>query len=190
MEPDNMPTQPAVQPVIPQIKLNGKQKTMVKKFLPIVLAVLLLASIGIIVWQTVQTNDQNAKIKTLEAEVAKVKAEAATAANQNAMLHSYGQVAKSVADAYNTDFGHYPILTTDFKTKDGIIALPVGVTASIKDPVATLTTMTFKWEYTGPAAAPTGGRITYWDLGKNKISDNIIYVGTATSKSTFVTPTS
>lgn len=138
-----------------------------------------------------QKNNDSINIKSLKTEITKIKSEAVIAAQLNVMSRSYGDIAKIVADAYNSDFGHYPILTTDFKTKDGIIALPEGIGSSVKDPVFNDNGLTtFKWEYSGPANAPTGGRITTWDFAKSKVSDTAIYVGTATAKSIFITPTS
>lgn len=203
MEPDKLSTPPITQSTSgynQPVKSNLKNKShiyhiYINKYLSIYLVLIAIVSgVGAYFWRDSQANSQKSsdsiKIKTLEAEVAKVKSEAAIAAELNVMTRSYGDVAKTVADAYNSDFNHYPILTTDFKTKDGIIALPTGVRPSINDPVVAVGYVTFKWEYTGPAKTPTGGRITIWDFAKNKISDSVIYVGTANSKSTFITPTS
>lgn len=196
MESDKIPTSPVVQPMPNYNQANNmtlKNSSSISTYLLIALSLLVLASgVGAYLWRDSQANTQKNKdsvsMKTLAAEVAKVKSEAAIAAQLNVMTRGYGDIAKIVADAYNSDFGHYPILTTDFKTKDGIIALPAGVKPSIKDPSVANGYTTFKWEYSGSANAPTGGRITVWDYAKNKISDTIIYVGTATVKSTFTTP--
>ena len=161
----------------------------------IIIIVLAMGGIVAYIWRDTQANNQKkddaAKIKVLGDKITTLEKAAKVTAQQEVMLHSYGDLVKNVAEAYNTNKGHYPILATDFISGNNTLQLPPGVAPSIIDPSpSTNGVITFKWEYTGPASAPTGGRITYWDFANNKVSDNPIYVGTATAKSIFVTPAS
>lgn len=161
----------------------------------IVVIVLVVSGVVAYVWRDAQANNQkkddDAKIKVLSDKITTLEKAAKVTSQQEVMLHSYGDLVKNVAEAYNTNKGHYPIFTTDFMSGSNTLQLPPGVAPSIINPSpSTDGVITFKWEYTGPAAAPTGGRITYWDFANNKVSDNAIYVGTATAKSVFITPAS
>lgn len=161
----------------------------------IVIIVLIVSGVAAYIWRDAQANNQkkddDAKIKVLGDKITTLEKAAKVTAQQEVMLHSYGDLVKNVAESYNTNKGHYPILAADFISGNNTLQLPPGVAPSIIDPSpSTNGVITFRWEYTGPASAPTGGRITYWDFANNKVSDNPIYVGTATAKSVFVTPAS
>jgi prepilin-type N-terminal cleavage/methylation domain-containing protein len=100
---------------------------------------------------------------------------------------------QKVAEAYNADTGRYPGLTTDFTTGSTSTKLPTAITVVSQATALTATSgpTTVTWAYVGSSATTaTGGRITYWDATTNAVSTNIIYVGNATSGSTFVNPAS
>jgi prepilin-type N-terminal cleavage/methylation domain-containing protein len=101
--------------------------------------------------------------------------------------------AKKVAEAYNADTGRYPGLTTDFTTGSTSTKLPSGVNVIPQTTALTSTTgtTTVTWAYVGTSATTaTGGRITYWDFSTGAVSTTIVYVGSATSSSTFTNPAS
>ena len=108
--------------------------------------------------------------------------------------------AQSVAESYNADNSKYPGLTTDFAISTGTTHLPAGITIvpnAATNPLIALSTAlklsTVTWEYVGASATTaTGGRITWWDFGAATpgVTANPIYVGSATSGSTFVFPAS
>ena len=98
--------------------------------------------------------------------------------------------AQKVAEAYNADNGRYPGLTSDFSSGTST-KLPAGITVSPSPPTASNGTTNVRWEYVGSSAtSATGGRIRYWDFTTNALSTTIIYVGDATSGSTFTVPAS
>ncbi|QQG51100.1 MAG: prepilin-type N-terminal cleavage/methylation domain-containing protein [Candidatus Saccharibacteria bacterium] len=100
---------------------------------------------------------------------------------------------QKVAEAYNADTGRYPGLTGDFTTGSTSTKLPSGVTVVPQSTALTSTsgTTTVTWAYVGTSATTaTGGRITYWDFTTGAVSTTIIYVGNATSGSTFTNPAS
>lgn len=103
--------------------------------------------------------------------------------------------AQKVAEAYNADVGRYPGLTTDFDTGSTSTQLPSSVDvvpSAASTPLNASNGATdVTWSYVGSSATTaTGGRITYWDFSTGAVSTDVIYVGDATSSSTFVHPAS
>lgn len=95
--------------------------------------------------------------------------------------------AQRVAEAFNADEGHYPTAVADF-TND-TASLPTGVTllTGTTDLSASNGEDSVDYDYVGSAGAATGARIQYWDFtGSGGISTNVLYLGGATSSSTFV----
>ena len=123
---------------------------------------------------------------------------------------SNAQSAQNVGEIYFADQGKYPILTTDFSA--GTTAkLPTGVTIALgqagtiasptgTEPLTLLTaankavTVTYACSggtaSAGACTGATGGKITYWDFSTSAVSTNVLYLGAATSASTFFTPAS
>jgi len=115
-----------------------------------------------------------------------------TARANNTKAISNADSVQKVAETYNADLGHYPGLTTDFTTGSTSAKLPASLTVSRLAPTPGNGLTTVQWEYVGVAGATTGGRITYWDFTTGAVSTAVtsVYVGSATSGSTFVVPAS
>ena len=118
---------------------------------------------------------------------------------------------QSVAEIYANENTVYPVTTGAFASTTAA-KLPTGVTialgmaGTIASPTGTntlaalgttdLKTTTVTWACSGGTAAAgncagnTGGKITYWDFTTGLVSTNVLYVGAATSASTFFTPAS
>lgn len=189
---------------------KGNVKIIFNKLLyPAIILVLIVGGVGMYLWRDSQANHQKNEdatiIITLESKITELNTTiglfsintqagqnliqqfsniTASANSQTALYNA--QSAQSVADAYCANIGHYPSSTSDFIT--GSIPLPSSINPSISAPTVNNGLTTFRWEYTGAMAAPTGGRITYWDFSTGSVSKNIIYVGSATSSSLFNTP--
>ena len=113
-----------------------------------------------------------------------------------AQAQTNGETAQKVAESYNADNGYYPPTAAAFATGSLSTHLPAAETvapdASIE--VATASTYTsapntvyYSCTVSG-CATPAGGRITYWDPYTKAVVP--IYLGTATSASTFYYPAS
>lgn len=109
--------------------------------------------------------------------------------------------AQSVAEAFNADNGRYPGLTADFTSNpaaspstnlpSGMSVVPSAATSPLIALTAAAKLTTVTWSYVGTSATTaTGGKITYWDFTTQAVSTSIVYVGSATSGSTFVNPAS
>ncbi|MEI7917817.1 MAG: hypothetical protein WCH58_00335 [Candidatus Saccharibacteria bacterium] len=95
------------------------------------------------------------------------------------------QSAQNYAQIFAADFLKYPGSVADF-SKGKTTQLPTKIIIQGSDPTESngLTTLGYDYVGTSPDMA-TGGRFRYWDYSTNKVSTNFLYVGTATSKSTF-----
>lgn len=123
-----------------------------------------------------------------------------TAKANTTKAQSNATSAQSVAEAINADTGYYPGLTTTFTTTydNPSTTLPTGITVVPGADTSPLTALdtdekktTITWDYVGTSeTTASGGRITYWDFSTNQVSTNIIYVGSASSGSTFTHPLS
>lgn len=92
--------------------------------------------------------------------------------------------AQKVAEAFNADNGRYPGSIADFAA--GTTAkLPTSITISGTAPTSGTGKTTVQYQYVGTSAAATGGELIYFDFTTGSPSTNIIYVGNATSTSTF-----
>jgi hypothetical protein len=193
---DHIPTFPRTpQPVqpIPPVKKN---KHLLKYVIVGLLILLIAGGIGVYLWLSGSAkNQKNADDTTKSNQSDKtttpnnnvlsnlIRSDAAVK-SRSTKARANAEMAKSVAEIINVENGYFPRTTTDFIPGK----LPEGITPSLSDPTEKNGLTTFRWEYTGPPTAPTGGRITYWDFTTSAISANVVYVGIAKSDSKFITP--
>jgi len=191
--------------ILPPVKENKSRlpKIMIGSLIVIIIA----TGTSLYLWQNEQSNiKKNAEIanakKAKESAAEKKKASDSSINNtiplsdfvrsdaavkaRSTQAQSNAETARSVAEMMNAEIGYYPKTTADFVSRK----LPSGIVPSISNPNYENGLTTFRWEYTGPSSAPTGGRITYWDFTTNAISTNVFYVGVGNSDSKFVTPAS
>lgn len=111
-----------------------------------------------------------------------------TRANTNKSM-SNALTVQEYVEVYYAENTKYPDKVADFT---------IGTIPSMDMPsnISLLNTRTTKldksnglttiwYQYAGDASAPTGGRIMYWDYDDGKVSTIVIYVGDATSGSSF-----
>lgn len=104
--------------------------------------------------------------------------------------------AQKVAEAINADNSAYPTTTTAFGTGSASVKMPSGVTI-LKDAAATPLnanngTTSVAFACSPDCTTPTGGRIAWWSYGGNATYPagvNYVYIGAASSGSTFAYPT-
>jgi prepilin-type N-terminal cleavage/methylation domain-containing protein len=91
---------------------------------------------------------------------------------------------QKAAEAYYAENGSYPTTLVQFNTS--LVKYPTNVTVSITDPAGgTNGERAVEYHYTPTTGSATGARIRYWDYQTGAISTNIIYLGNATSGSTY-----
>ena len=133
------------------------------ELLIVIVVIAILATISIVAYSGIQTRAKSTKAQANAAQVQKI------------------------AEAYFADNSVYPGSVANFSS--GVAKLPTGVTL--------LTSTTTRrssngenssdYDYVGASSTTaTGGRIQYFDFGTNAVSTTVIYLGGATSGSTFV----
>lgn len=137
------------------------------ELLIVIVVIAILAAITIVAYNGIQAQARTTKAKTNSATV------------------------QRVAEAFYNDNSRYPGTVAEFTGSLATTAkLPAGITllTSTAVPDATNGETSIDYDYVGTSATTaTGGRIRYWDFrGTPAISSDIIYVGSATSGSTFV----
>jgi prepilin-type N-terminal cleavage/methylation domain-containing protein len=116
-------------------------------------------------------------------------------ANQSKIQQNAASV-QSVAEAFNADKGYYPALaatgtdalalgSTSTKVPTGVTVVPDALTSPI---TSTSGTATVAYACLTTCATSTGGRITYWDPVTNGGEKAYVYVGSATSGSSWAYP--
>lgn len=107
---------------------------------------------------------------------------------------SNAQSAQNVAEIIAADNGGvYPETTGEFTTGSVTAKLPGGVTVLVGTAGLTSAngTTSVTWEcVTSCVNNIDGGRIRYWDFSTGAMSTTVVYVGAATSTSTYVNPAS
>lgn len=204
---DHKPTFPRISESSHLQPLNdNKNKSRLPKIMIGLLIVIVVATgTSLYLWQNNQTNikknEDIATAKKIEEKAAEQKKASEASVDNTIPLSDFvdsgtavrarstkaqsnAVKAMTVAEMINAEKGYYPRTTSDYLSGK----LPSGVIPSISNPTAENGLTTFRWEYSGPLSAPTGGRITYWDFTTNAISTTVFYVGSANSDSKFITP--
>jgi type IV pilus assembly protein PilA len=132
------------------------------ELLIVIVVIAILATISIVAYSGIQTR---AKTTTAQSNAAAIQ---------------------KVAEAYYADNGAYPTVLAHFST--ATVKLPSNVTVSIADPAGgTNGEKNIEYHYTPASGTATGARIRYWDFTNNQIATTILYLGGATSGSTYNT---
>jgi len=146
------------------------------ELLIVIVVIAILAAITIVAYSGITSTAQQSKIKQTANNV------------------------QSVAEAFNADNGYYPALalsgTDALATYSGSTKIPTGINI-VKDastsPITSASTPSSGAPTIAYACFPacatktgTGGRLTYWDPKAN--GPGYIYLGNATSTSTFAYP--
>jgi uncharacterized protein (UPF0333 family) len=190
---------PIAQPSLGAVPITKKHNMALKVSLSALVVLLAAGGVVLYLWRDAQMSRQKTddalKVSQLDASTAAATKQIADSqkssgsskadtvrAQTNAMSVS------KIAEVVNANGDHYPILTSDFLTPNAV--LPKGITVTAGALNVNNGLLTVRWEYSGKATAPTGGRVTYWDFTTTAVATEVIYVGDATASSTFVTPKS
>ena len=113
-----------------------------------------------------------------------------TSKARTAQAQSNANSVRQVADIYYTDNGYYPATLVAFASGSTTTKLPssVSVISELTTLDATNGQTAISWACTDSCSNATGGRIQYWNFTSS--AKVVIYVGAATSGSTFTRPTS
>jgi type IV pilus assembly protein PilA len=129
-----------------------------------------------------------------------------TARAKTAQAASNAAAAQSVAEAMNADNSNYPLTAASFQTGSTSTRLPSGMSVIVglpgvagaftgTEPLSSgtgQTTVAYSCSggtsSAGSCVAPTGGRIEYWDYNTGARSTTVVYLGAATSGTTFYAP--
>lgn len=138
------------------------------ELLIVIVVIAILAAIVIVAYQGITTKANTTKAQT------------------------NGVTAQKVAEAMNADNTSYPATAASFATGSASVKMPTGVSV-VPDAAATPInagngTNTVAYACMTTCTSPTGGRVAWWSFSANAIQ--YIYLGTATSASTFVYPAS
>jgi len=189
------------------LNVNKNKRRLPKIMIGLLIVIVVATGTSLYLWQNDQVNiKKNADIATAkknEEKAAEQKKASESSINNTIPLSDYvgsgtavrarsakaqsnAETARTVTEMMNAEKGYYPRTTSDYLSGK----LPSDIIPSVSNPTVDNGLTTFRWEYSGPLSAPTGGRITYWDYTTNAISTTVFYVGSANSDSKFVTPES
>jgi prepilin-type N-terminal cleavage/methylation domain-containing protein len=139
------------------------------ELLIVIVVIAILAAIVIVAYQGITTKANTTKAQT------------------------NGVTAQKVAEAMNADNTSYPATAASFATGSASVKMPTGVTV-IPDNLTTPPlsanngSNTVVYACMTSCTTPTGGRVGWWSFSAG--ATQYIYLGAATSSSTFVAPTS
>lgn len=148
-------------------KMKSERGFTIVELLIVIVVIGILAAIVIVAYNGVQNKAKTTKNQTNASSVQKA------------------------AEAYNADNGAYPVTLATLIATTNSAPVPTTVTVvsgGASDSLTALTAAqkatTVQYDITGSG---TGARIRYWDFAASTpgISANVIYLGTATSGSTF-----
>jgi type IV pilus assembly protein PilA len=132
------------------------------ELLIVIVVIAILATISIVAYSGIQ-----ARAKTTKAQA------------------NASQVQK-IAEAFYADNSRYPGTRAEFT--NAVTSLPAGVTLLITTTTLSNTNgeNSVDYDLVGTSANATGGRVRYWDFTTGALATTVIYLGGATSGSTFV----
>lgn len=145
--------------------MNKERGFTIVELLIVIVVIAILAAITIVAYNGIQNRAKTTKAQTNAAAVQKV------------------------AEAYNADNNVYPGVSANFTATTNASKLPTGVSLLTGATALSATNgeASVDYDYVGASATTaTGGRIQYWDFTTGAVSTTVIYLGTATSGSTFV----
>lgn len=163
------------------------QKNQLKRGFTIVELLIVIVVIGILAAITIVSyNGITARANTTKA--------ATNAANAQKVIEAFnadcGRYPGTIAEVNGTNYTAYVNCSATVTTSRSSI-IPSGLTVTNTSTALSgsngLTNVTYEY-VGGTATTATGGRLKYWDFTTGAASTTVIYLGSATSGSTFVNP--
>jgi type IV pilus assembly protein PilA len=132
------------------------------ELLIVIVVIAILATISIVAYSGIQSRAKTTKAQANASQVQKI------------------------AEAFYADNSRYPGTRAEFT--NAVTSLPAGVTLLITTTTLSATNgeNSIDYDLVGTSANATGGRVRYWDFTTNALATTVIYLGGATSGSTFV----
>jgi prepilin-type N-terminal cleavage/methylation domain-containing protein len=132
------------------------------ELLIVIVVIAILATISIVAYSGIQSRAKTTKAQANASQVQKI------------------------AEAFYADNSRYPGTRAEFT--NAVTNLPAGVTLLITTSTLSNTNgeNSIDYDIVGTSANATGGRVRYWDFTTGAVATNIIYLGSATSGSTWV----